>query len=102
MEKGDKKNAILNDNLSVHINVRWLLQIMVATAMITFGWYKLEIRIQSLERNMDLALKEIKLHELERQQAERKHVDEMEERMGWYEKELNLNPFSWGKNKRSK
>ena len=102
MEKGDKKNAILNDNLSVHINVRWLLQIVVATAMITFGWYKLEIRIQSLERNMDLALKEIRLHELERQEAERKHVDEMEERMGWYEKELNLNPFSWGKNKRSK
>tara|TARA_Y100000593_G_C4260700_1_gene312053 strand:+ start:210 stop:518 length:309 start_codon:yes stop_codon:yes gene_type:complete len=102
MEKGDKKNAILNDNLSVHINVRWLLQIVVATAMITFGWYKLEIRIQSLERNMDLALKEIKLHELERQEAERKHVDEMEERMGWYERELNLNPFSWGKNKRSK
>ena len=102
MEKGDKKNAILNDNLSVHINVRWLLQIMGATAMITFGWYKLEIRIQSLERNMELALKEIELHELERQEAERKHVDEMEERMGWYEKELNLNPFSWGKNKRSK
>ena len=39
---------------------------------------------------------------IERQEAERKHVDEMEERMGWYEKELNLNPFSWGKNKRSK
>ena len=102
MEKGDKKNAILNDNLSVHINVKWLIQIIVVTAMVTFGWYKLEIRIQALERNMELALKEIELHELERQNAERKHVDEMEERMGWYEKELNLNPFSWGKNKRSK
>jgi hypothetical protein len=29
-------------------------------------------------------------------------VAEMEERMLWYESELNLNPFSWGKKKRGK
>ena len=59
----------------------------------------LESRIQELERNMVLALKEIELHEEERKYAEEAHVAQMEERMLWYESELNLNPFSWGKKK---
>ena len=28
--------------------------------------------------------------------------EQMEERMLWYENELNLNPFSWGKGKKKK
>ena len=46
---------------------------------------------------MGLALEEIELHDQERKNSEQKHLAEMQERMGWYEKELNLNPFSWGK-----
>ena len=49
---------------------------------------------------MDVALEEIELHEAERKAAEAAHVHEMEERMLWYESELNLNPFSWGKKKK--
>ena len=49
---------------------------------------------------MVLALEEIELHEAERKQSEQAHVQQMEERMLWYESELNLNPFSWGKNKK--
>ena len=49
---------------------------------------------------MILALEEIELHDQERQAAEHAHVAEMEERMLWYESELNLNPFSWGKKKK--
>ena len=67
--------------------------------MIVYGWYQLESRIQELERNMVLALEEIEFHEQERKQAEEAHVQHMEERMLWYESELNLNPFSWGKKK---
>ena len=47
-------------------------------------------------------MEEIELHEQERKEAEQKHVQEMEERMLWYENELNLNPFSWGKKKKKK
>ena len=36
---------------------------------------------------------------LQRKAAEENHVAQMEERMLWYESELNLNPFSWGKKK---
>ena len=51
---------------------------------------------------MLVALEEIELHEKERQSAEAAHVAQMEERMAWYESELNLNPFSWGKGKKKK
>ena len=94
------KGQIIGDNMSIQINFKWLLQIIAATAIVVYGWYQLETRIQSLERNMVLALEEIELHERERKTAEQAHVSEMEERMLWYESELNLNPFSWGKKRK--
>ena len=57
-------------------------------------------RIKELERNMDIALTEIELHEQERLAEQQAHIETMEDRMSWYEKELNLNPLSWGKKKR--
>jgi hypothetical protein len=96
------KGQIIGDSMSVTINFKWLLQLIVAVGMIVYGWWQLESRIQGLERNMQLALTEIELHEDERKVAETKHIAEMEERMVWYENELNLNPFSWGKDKKKK
>ena len=96
------KGQIVGDSMSIQINFKWLLQIIAATAIVVYGWYQLETRIQSLERNMVLALEEIELHEQERKTAEQAHVSEMEERMLWYESELNLNPFSWGKKGKKK
>ena len=49
---------------------------------------------------MGLAMNEIAMHAEEMKKAEQAHITEMEERMNWYEKELNLNPFSWGKKKK--
>ena len=96
------KGQIIGDSMSVTINFKWLLQLIVAVGMIVYGWWQLESRIQGLERNMVLALDEIELHEAERKHSEEAHVAEMEERMDWYETELNLNPFSWGKDKKKK
>ena len=94
------KGQILGDSMAITINFKWLLQIIAATAIVVYSFWKLESRIQALERNMILALEEIELHDQERQAAEAAHVEDMEERMEWYEKEFNLNPFSWGKNKK--
>tara|TARA_R110000824_G_scaffold72334_7_gene184603 strand:+ start:2385 stop:2702 length:318 start_codon:yes stop_codon:yes gene_type:complete len=94
------KGEVIGDSMAITINFKWLLQIMAGTAIVVYSFWKLESRIQSLERNMDLALAEIELHEEERKIAEGKHIAEMEERMLWYENELNLNPFSWGKKKK--
>ena len=94
------KGEVIGDSMAITINFKWLLQIIGITAIAVYSFWKLEGRIQSLERNMDLALDEIELHEEERKIAEGKHIAEMEERMLWYENELNLNPFSWGKKKK--
>ena len=87
--------SIIDDGMNITINFRWLIQLVIVDAMAVYGWYKLETRIQALERDMNLAIQEIELHLLERKNAEDKHVSEMEERMLWYEQQLNLNPFSW-------
>ena len=96
------KGEIINDSMAITINFKWLLQIIAGTAIVVYSFWKIEGRIQELERNMVLALEEIKFHEQERKQAEKAHVAEMEERMLWYESELNLNPFSWGKKREKK
>ena len=106
MTMSDKKNgarsyrgSVIGDSMNLTINIKWLIQLFVFAGMLVYGWYQLESRIQGLERNMVLALEEIELHEEERKHDEEAHVAQMEERMLWYESELNLNPFSWGKKK---
>lgn len=89
------KGEVIGDSMAITINFKWLLQIIAATAIVVYAFWKLEGRIQDLERKMVLAMEEIELHEEERKQAEKEHVAQMEERMLWYENELNLNPFSW-------
>ena len=95
-----KSEVIGGDSFSVTLNFKWLLQIIAATAIVVYSFWKLEARIQELERNMELALQEIELHDQERQAAEQEHIQSMQEQMDWYQTELNLNPFSWGKKKK--
>ena len=94
------KGEVVGDSMAITINFKWLLQIIAGTAIVVYSFWRLEGRIQDLERKMVIALEEIELHEQDRKEAEEAHVAEMEERMLWYESELNLNPFSWGKKKR--
>ena len=100
------KGQIFGDSMAITINFKWLLQIIVLVAMVVYGWYQLETRIQDLERNMVIALDEIELHDQERQLEEEKHKRELElqlqEQNDWIEQELNINPFSWGKKKRKR
>ena len=103
---GDKKDGarsyrgeVIGDSMSLTINFKWLLQIIALVAIVTFSFWKIEGRIQNLERQMVLAMEEIALHNQEREAAEAAHIREMQEQMDWYQTELNLNPFSWGKSK---
>ena len=93
-----KSEVIGGDSFAITLNFKWLLQTIAATAIVVFGWYQLETRIQTLERNMVLAMEEIELHDLERQAAEEQHIEDMESLL---KTELNINPLSWkwGKNK---
>ena len=100
------RTAVIGDSMSLTINFKWLLQIIALVSVVTFSFWKIEGRIQELERKMVLAMEEIELHEKERQIAEEKHIKhleaQMQEQTVWIEKELgiNLNPFSWGKKKK--
>ena len=102
------KSEVIGDSMAITINFKWLIQIIVLVAIVTFSFWKIEGRIQELERNMDLALQEIELHETERQIAEEKHIQQLEAQMQeqneWFQQELgiNFNPFSWGKQKGNK
>ena len=104
--KGENKGArsykgeVIGDSMAITINFKWLIQIVVFVAVVTFSFWKIESRIQELERNMVIALEEIELHDEERKAAEAAHIREMQEQMDWYQTELNLNPFSWGKKKK--
>ena len=93
------RGSVIGDSMNLTINIKWLLQIFALIGVIVYGWYQLESRIQELERNMLLALEEIELHDQERKAAEEEHIKQMQEQMDWYQTELNLNPFSWGKKK---
>ena len=98
MAESEKKGArsykgqIVGDSMAITINFKWLLQIICATAVIVYGFWKIEGRIQTLERNMLLALQEIELHEEERKLAEELHIErleaQMQEQTVWIEKEL--------------
>ena len=100
------RGSVIGDSMNLTINIKWLLQLFVFAGMLVYGWWQLESRIQDLERNMVVALDEIELHEQERQVAEADHIRQLElqmqEQTVWIEQELgiNLNPFSWGKNKK--
>ena len=97
------KGEVIGDSMSLTINFKWLIQIICLVAIVTFSFWKIEGRIQELERNMAVAMEEIELHEQERQIAEDKHIQQLEAQMQqqteWFEQELgiNFNPFSWGK-----
>ena len=94
------KSEVIGDSIAITINFKWLLQLIVFVSGVVWAFWRMESRIQELERNMVLAMEEIQLHNEERKEAEEQHIREMEDRMLWYESELNLNPFSWGKKKK--
>ena len=71
------KGQVIGDSMSITINFKWLLQIIAGTAIVVYAFWRMESRIQDLERNMVLALEEIELHDQERKAAEAAHIEEM-------------------------
>ena len=94
------RTTILDDNAIVSINLKWLGQIGVLIGMLVYGYWQIESRIKALENKVATADEQIgdllSKHIVE----ERSEREELAEKVAFYEKELNLNPFSWGKKKR--
>ena len=92
--------GILDDNAVISINIKWLAQIFVLISCLVYSYYRIETRITNLEKQLLGANTEIRnllaKHELE----ESKSLEQLEEKLSFYEKELNINPLSWGKRKK--
>ena len=93
----DKDNKVIGDSMSVTINFKWLIQLIVVICVGAYGVYKFETRINQLETSLEDAVETLMVLEQERKVDQQKEMSELEQKIGWYEKELNLNPFSWGK-----
>jgi len=65
-----------------------------------YGYLQIENRISELERGMDTANEEIADLVSKHIEEEELRYLEMEKQLQWYQKELNLNPLSWGKRKK--
>ena len=94
------KSGLVDDNLSFHINIKWLLQIFTAIGLVVYGYVQIENRIADLESRMELA--DTQIQELVSKHIidEQQRYTKMEEELQWYQKELNLNPLSWRKKKK--
>ena len=96
------KTQVIGDSMSVTINFKWLIQLIVVVSMAVYGFWKLEDRIRQLEGSLDSAMEQLLVIEDERKVEAARNLADLQEQLGWYEKELNLNPFSWGKGKKKK
>ena len=90
----------IDDNLSFNINVRWIFQAIIGITFLVMGYLRIENRLAELERRMELADNQILELVEQNQIEEQKEREAMEERISFFEKELNLNPFSWKKRKK--
>jgi len=92
--------AKIDDNFRISLNIKWLGQIIVAVALIVLGYLRIENRIKSLEESMGSANTRITELVDKHMIEEQKERVAMEERISFFEQELNLNPFSWKKSRR--
>ena len=94
------RTNVIDDNAVISINLKWMAQIIVLCSCLVWGYYRIETRIAKLEEGMLEANNEIRSllakHELE----ESAQLEELENKLKFYEKELNINPLSWRKRKK--
>ena len=92
--------TVVGDNTIVSINLKWLGQMLVLVAGLVYGYYRIETRIGNLEQGIELANNDIAELVSKHMIKEEKERNQMEERISFFEKELNLNPFSWKRKKK--
>ena len=94
--------SVVGDNTVVSINLKWAGQVPVLVAGLVYSYLQIENRIGELERRVELSDTNIEDLVSKHIAEEEIKIAKMEEQLDWYEKELNLNPLSWGKKKRKK
>ena len=107
MSNGKPKTArsyrasVVGDNTIVSINLKWAGQVLILVAGLVYSYLQIENRIAELERRMELADSQILELVDKNMMEEQKEREAMEERISFFEKNLNINPFSWNKRKKN-
>ena len=96
------RGDVIDDNLALSINIKWLGQLLVLVGGLVYGAWRVENRITVLEQRMAEANDQISELVSKHISEERVRYERMEEELQWYQKELNLNPLSWRKKKKRK
>ena len=93
------RTGIIDDNAYITINWKLLVQLGVFIFGIGYTWMDLQGRISSLEEEVVEAHAEIRMLVSKHQLEESTQLEELEDKLKFYEKELqiNLNPMSWRK-----
>jgi hypothetical protein len=94
------RGTVVDDNAVISINIKWLGQMLLLVAGLVYSYYQVISRIDNLERRVDIADQSITELVEKHIQEELALKQEMEERISFFEKELNLNPFSWKRKKK--
>ena len=96
------RTGIIDDNAYITVNWKLLVQFGVLVFSLGYAWYDLQNKIQNLEEEVLDAHAEIRLLVDKHQLEESIQLEEMESKLKFYEKELqiNLNPMSWRKRKK--
>ena len=92
--------TVVGDNTVVSINLKWAGQVLVLVAGLVYSYLQVENRIRELERRVELSDTNIEELVNKHMVKEEKERAEMEERISFFERELNLNPFSWKRKKK--
>ena len=94
------RTGIIDDNAYITINWKLLVQFGVFIFGIGYTWMDLQGRISSLEEEVVEAHAEIRMLVSKHQLEESTQLEELEDKLKFYEKELNINPLSWKKRKK--
>ena len=92
--------TVVGDNTVVSINLKWAWQVLILVAGLVYSYLQVENRIRELERRVELSDTNIEELVSKHMIKEEKERAEMEERISFFERELNLNPFSWKRKKK--
>lgn len=94
------RGSIVDDNAVISINIRWIFQGIALIGALVYGYYRVETRLETLESNLANADKRIGSLLDKHIVEERIEREELAEKVKFYEKEINLNPMSWGKRRK--
>ena len=83
----------IDDNFSVHLNIKWLIQLLVLTGTLVYSYFSVETQLRNTTRELELLSERVT-------KLEAKHEAEIEDIQKWYKQSLELNPLKWGRNKK--